>query len=121
MLLLIITVLGFETTAHSSASAKSKPSIQGSIPVKGKSKLEYSALAKISVQEAIAAAGNATSGRVIEVALDRENGFLVYEIEMIMPNQSRKELLIDAGNGKILLTKDKKISSDDEEDEKDED
>lgn len=111
----------FGLGGYSVASAKDKAAIQGSIAIKGKSKSEYSSLAKISLQDAIAAAGKSTSGKVTEAALDKENGFLVYEIEVTMPDQSRKELLIDAGDGKILLTKEKnkKNSKEDDEDEED--
>ncbi|MBL7715129.1 MAG: PepSY domain-containing protein [Bdellovibrionales bacterium] len=96
--------------------AKSRTTIEGSISVKGKSKSEYSSLAKISLQDAIAIATKSAPGKVIEAALDREDGFLVYEIEVIA-TPGKKELLIDAGNGKILLTKEKGKSTDDDEDE----
>lgn len=105
------------------ARAKNKPAIQGSISLKGKSNPDYSELAKISLQDAIAAAIKSTPGKVTEAALDKEDGFLVYEIEMTMPDQNRKELLIDAGDGKILLVKEKnkKKSEDDDDEEEDDD
>ncbi len=103
------------------AMSKGKTPFTGSISVKGKSKSEYSTLAKISLQDATAAATKATSGKVLEAALDREDGFLVYEIEILMANGSKKELLIDAGDGKVLLTKDKGKKFFGDDDDKDDD
>ena len=86
--------------------AKERQTFTGSISLVGKSKSHYLELAKITLQEAVAIATKTTSGKVIEAALDKENSFLVYEIELVMPDHSRREVLIDAGNGQILLTKD---------------
>jgi uncharacterized membrane protein YkoI len=124
--LLVAAVSLFSFAEISVANAKDKHAIQGSISIKGKSKSEYQSLAKISVQEAISIATKSTSGKVTEAALDKETGYLVYEVDVLMPDQSRKELLIDAGDGKILLTKEKnkknsKEDDDDEDDDKDND
>ncbi len=117
VLAVAISILSWGGTSF--AGAKDRNPIQGSIAVKGKSKSEYLPLAKLTVQDAIAIATKTTSGKVTEAALDKEDGFLVYEVEVLMPNQTRKELLIDAGDGKILLTKEKnkKSSKDDDDDE----
>ena len=116
--LIVILTLTFGVGLTIDTLAKDKIGIQGSIAVKGKSKSEYSSLAKITLQDAIAAATKSTSGKVLEAAIDRDNGFLVYEVKVLMPDQTKKEIIVDAGNSKILLTKDKKSVSeeDDEED-----
>lgn len=111
---LSITILILGLASSSGALAKDKTKIHGSIAIQGKSKAEYSTLAKISIQDAIAIATKAAEGKVIEAALDREDGFLVYEIEVLMPHQIKKELLIDAGDGKVLLSKEKKSKSSEE-------
>lgn len=122
---LIFTFLAFVLAlgGASFAASKGNSAFQGSISVKGKSKSDYSGLAKISIQEAIASATSSSDGKVIEAALDNEDGFLVYEIELLLPNQHRQEILVDAGDGKILLTKEKKAkkSSKDDDDDEDED
>lgn len=115
-----IVVVLLTALAGTFSFAKDKTTIHGSISVKSKSKSEYSSLAKISLQDAIAAASKGTTGKVIEAALDREDGFLVYEIEVLMPNQVKKEVLVDAGNGQILLTKEKKAKSDDDDEDDEE-
>ena len=106
---------------YSVALGKAKPTFQGSVPVSGKKRGEYPAMAKLSLQDAVATAVKTTAGTVTEAALDKENGFLVYEIDVVMPDQSRKELLIDAGDGKVLLTKEqhKRSPADEEEDDED--
>lgn len=113
--ILAVLVVGSGFASVENAFAKDKASFQGSISTKGKSKSEYSTLAKISLQDAIAVATKTTSGKVIEAGLDSESGFLVYEIEVSMPDRTRKELLIDAGDGRVLHTKDEKNNSEDEE------
>lgn len=101
------------------AKAKDKNPIQGSIAIKGKPKSEYLPLAKLTVQDAISIATKTTSGKITEAALEKEDGFLVYEVEVLMPDQTRKELLIDAGDGKILLAKENRKSKKDVDDDED--
>jgi uncharacterized membrane protein YkoI len=96
------------------ATAKTK--IEGSISLKGKLKGEYSSLAKISLQEAIAIAMKQTSGNVAEAALEQEDGFLVYEVEIQPSGSRKKEFLIDAGNGNILHVKEPSAKTDGEND-----
>lgn len=108
----IFFILGLFAFTGSLSFAKSSTPIHGSISVKGKPRASYSSLAKITLQEAISLVGKETSGKVIEAALDAEDDVLVYEIEILMPDQNRREILIDAGNGKILLKKDKNGSGD---------
>ena len=55
------------------AYSKDKLTTPGSILVKGRPEAEYSTLAKISIQDAIVAVTKATSGKVIEAALDRKS------------------------------------------------
>lgn len=98
------------------AFSKDRAKIQGSISIQGKTKKDYPGLAKISLQEAAALAAKAVPGKVVEIALDDEDGFLVYEIEVMGADHQKKELLLDAGNGKTLLVKQDKEEEDDDED-----
>lgn len=91
--------------------------IQGSISVQKKHKSEYASLARISLQDAIASAAKVHMGKIVEVALEEEDGFLVYEVELVGSDNVRKTVLIDAGNGKTLRDESKNSSHDDEEDD----
>ncbi len=64
-------------------------------------------LAKITKEEAIAAAMTYSTGTVIDAELDNEDGNLVYSIEMDY-NQNVFDVKVDAGNGVVL-----KIETDD--------
>lgn len=74
----------------------------GSIPLKGIDKVSYPELAKISLQDAINIVSKIHPGKIIEVALEKEAGFLVYEVELISSDNKKKEIILDAGNGEVL-------------------
>ncbi len=59
------------------------------------------ALAKITPEQAKAAALAAVPGTVVKVDLDNENGNVVYSVEVQTAN-SATEVKVDAGNGKVL-------------------
>jgi uncharacterized membrane protein YkoI len=84
------------------ANAENK--IVGTISTDGVKPSKYSALAKISMSEATAKASAAVSGKVTEAALENEDGYLVYSVEIVNADRSKSEVLIDAGNGAILAT-----------------
>jgi uncharacterized membrane protein YkoI len=44
-------------------------------------------------------------GKVLEVELEKEDGVIVYEIEILGANGVVKEIYIDAKTGNLLLTK----------------
>ncbi len=118
--LIVVAALGLSLPLHS--LAKDKVTIHGTVPVQGKCNSGLWGLAKISITEAIATAAKETSGKVTEAFLDCEHGFLVYEIKVLAPNQTKKEVLIDSGTGKLLLIKNINAStSHDDEEEDDED
>jgi hypothetical protein len=93
------------------ALADDHPPIRGSIQVparkpgapkwddRTKAK-EYARLAKISRAQAETIAKRAVPGAVTRLELDDEDGSLVYEIRI-----GNREVLVDAGNGKILRNK----------------
>lgn len=73
--------------------------------------------AKIDVADATKAVKENFSGTIISTKLENENGNLVYVSEVLDKNQIT-DVIVDAGNGKILASKlDTKDS--DEEDEHD--
>ncbi len=87
-----------------SANQKEKDSAPlGSIRPKGKPKAtERAALAKISFQDAYAAAVAAVPGQVTYGELEVEDGNLQYDFEIITPSKKVIDVSIDAGNGRVL-------------------
>jgi uncharacterized membrane protein YkoI len=59
-------------------------------------------LAKVSRADAEAAATRQVPGKVIEMELDEENQFLVWNVEVLAKDGTIMELAIDAGNGEVL-------------------
>jgi len=86
----------------------------GSIRIKDDDDQTMARLSSISSSEAAAIAIQAFPGKVIETRLDNENGFLIWEVEVITPNGRESELKIDAGNGHLLA-----IETDEDEDDED--
>lgn len=58
--------------------------------------------AKISVQQAINAALSRDNGTLQRVELQNEDGFLVYNVELVSADKKLHEVKVDAGNGNIL-------------------
>ncbi len=92
----------------STAAFSKDHKFQGSIPLKGIPKREYATLAKLTIQEAMTKANQAVPGKIIEIVLEEEEGFLIYEAEVVRADQSHDEVIIDAGSGAVLLVKAKK-------------
>jgi uncharacterized membrane protein YkoI len=60
-------------------------------------------LAGITAQQAITAAVTSQNGGTVkQVALQNEDGFLVYDIELVSADQKVHDIKVDAGNGAIL-------------------
>jgi uncharacterized membrane protein YkoI len=58
--------------------------------------------AKISIQQAVNAAMSRDNGAVQRVELENEDGFLVYNVELVSADKKLHEIKVDAGNGNIL-------------------
>jgi len=76
----------------------------GSIQVKSDHEWDYTGMAAISYQQAIKAALNQVTGKVIKVELENENGFLVYGVEVVGSDNSITDVKVDAGNGHVLIS-----------------
>jgi len=59
-------------------------------------------LAKIDQAAAEKAALNAVPGEVQKTELDNENGSVVYSVEIMAQDGTLQEVLVDAGDGKVL-------------------
>ena len=77
---------------------------QGSIKVEKQSEAEFPSMAKLSMDQAVEKALGAVDGQVLKVALENEDGFLVYGVEVAAQDKSVIEVKIDAGTGKVLAT-----------------
>ena len=88
--------------ARAAATMPEEPT-SGSIQVsKDKGEYELAKLAKVSMVQAEQAATRQTHGKVIEIELENEDGFLVWEVKSIAQDGSVTEVYIDAGNEKVL-------------------
>jgi len=70
--------------------------------VKGSQEANMYSLAKISPNEAIKSALSRSSGKIIGVKLDNENGALIYSVRIVSPKGTLTDVKVDAGNGKVL-------------------
>lgn len=93
--------------------------IKSSVQVEDKvPELIEKTMAKIDVAEVTKILNTKYNGTVVQVKLENEDGNLVYQAEVLKNNQIT-DVLVDAGNGKILASKVDK--SDEEGEEEDED
>lgn len=60
---------------------------------------------KISLNDALKAALTAKSGTAVEAELERENGHLVYSIEIVDADDKAFKVKVDAGTGKVQKIK----------------
>jgi hypothetical protein len=75
---------------------------RGSIKVGNLSEQAMADMAKLAAQDAITIATRAAPGKVTELQLDEENGYLIWEVTEMSGNGKETQLKIDAGNGRLL-------------------
>ncbi len=85
----------------------------GTINVSGHDEAAYPSLATVTFEQAAQKAIEAVPGSVLKTQLEDENGFLVYEIEMVTPDLKVMEIKVDAGSGEVLA-----MGPDEQDDEK---
>lgn len=104
-------VIAMSLTCAAAAAEKGnapEPKWKGSIKVTGEhSPAELSKMAKLTKTDATKVAlktiGESDENLVQEVELEVEEGFLIYSVSVKIKGKSGEdELLIDAGNGKVL-------------------
>jgi uncharacterized membrane protein YkoI len=99
-----LAVTGVAIAAREKGEEKEKKvEYRSSIQVSPKLEDEK-ALAKkatISREEAVRIAQGAVKGKVIESGIENEDGNLVYNVE-VKSGDETKEVIVDAGNGKVL-------------------
>jgi uncharacterized membrane protein YkoI len=88
-----------EANEKNEKKAEYRSSIQ--VSPKLEKEKELAKLATVSREEAIRIAQGAAKGKVIETSLENEDGNLVYNVEVKSGDETR-EVIVDAGNGKVL-------------------
>lgn len=112
-------------TGVSFAKSKDTEVHDGTTRINNQVEADFPSLAKVTFDQAVLAAQAKEGGRVLKIELGDENGFLVYEIELVMPDKSILDVKVDAGSGEILATeqdrKDRDDNAYDEEESEQED
>jgi uncharacterized membrane protein YkoI len=84
--------------------------IQGSqasirLPNEANQEAAQAGLASITAEQAIATAKSSpqgSGGKLLRVELQNEDGFLVYNVELVSPDKKVREIKVDAGTNTIL-------------------
>lgn len=114
--ILIAGVVASTMGAWANAS-EHEAKVKGSISSKGVSQSEFPKLAKISAEKATIIAREKVPGSVLSVGLENEDGFLVYSVNIAGQKSGVHEIIVDAGNGKILAETISDHASKEKEDE----
>jgi len=96
----------FANERGGSAKEAHETPIKGTIAVqraKG-AQATFPDLAKVSLFTAVDVAQKNTQGKVLKTELEEEDGFLVYDIEVVKSDHQMVEVEVDAGNGAVLRT-----------------
>ena len=99
---------------------------KASIRLEGQSNVaDYPSLAKIRLTKAVDIALRKISGQPLAVSLVKARGYLVYRVLVVSNEAELRVVDIDAGNGRILLSRlddgDDDDDDDDDKDDKDDD
>ncbi|MCX6843989.1 MAG: PepSY domain-containing protein [candidate division WOR-3 bacterium] len=79
------------------------PEFKGSIAVAPHAKQTLD-LARVTLMEAFAVTSTQQVGQAVEAELGVETGFLVYGFDFLAPSGAHTKVLVDAGDGKVLVT-----------------
>ena len=101
--LLLLVAQSNRVSAKEEDEKGEAPAAVGSVRVSGKlAKADRVALAKISFADALAVAQATVPGKVVNGALEVEDGNLQYAFEIVKADKIIDEVAVDAGNGKVL-------------------
>ena len=76
----------------------------GTIRIGKQAEADFPAMARLTADQADQKALAVVQGKVLKTALENENGYLVYGVEVVTANKSIMEVKVDAGLGKVLAT-----------------
>ena len=108
-------LIGSVAFASSDIGFKSSIQLKGDVLEKEENKA-----AKIDVSEVCKILKKDENGKIINVNLENEDGNLVYHSEIIKDSGETLDVIVDAGNGKILHKQVDKSDKESEEDDKNE-
>lgn len=74
----------------------------GTIRIESQVEADFPALAKLTSTQAVQKALAAVQGQILKTELENENGFLVYDVEVVTADKTIMEVKVDAGSGKVL-------------------
>jgi hypothetical protein len=87
----------------------------GTIRLDKQSEADFPDLAKLTFDQAVRNALDAVRGKVLKTELENENGFLVYNVEVVTPEKAVMEVKVDAGSGNVLAMEGDKADNEDHE------
>ena len=96
------------TPAASAPVAPAKPAtgspskLKGTVEIGTAKQADWPDLAKVQLQYAIRAAMTKVQGKLLKVGLEAENGFLIWEVELVKSDKSMYDVKVDAGSGAVL-------------------
>ncbi|MBK7792646.1 MAG: PepSY domain-containing protein [Betaproteobacteria bacterium] len=79
------------------------------------------AKAKITLVQAVSAAEAQAGGRATKAELDGERGTVVFDVEVVTPDNKVFDVKVDAADGKVLSSKLDQADRGEKDEEKDED
>ena len=118
--LIIVTALGAGAAIASSKSGYQLPdevkSSSIKVPEDTETQADFAKLARVSQQEAEAAALAVQPGQVVQAKLDDEEGYLVWQID-VKHDKGTTGIAVDAGNSKVLAAEAEEDNGEHEGDE----
>lgn len=98
-----LSLVALPTMSHAESESENDTPIKGSVAVnKETPESSYATLAKASITDAIQTGSAKQSGTIIKAELLADDGYLVWEVEIVDKKGETWEVVIDAGNGKVL-------------------
>ncbi len=91
----------YYASAQNPTTTEQPPSITGSVQAPSRASI-LAGLAKIDILKAIEIAKGQQAGTVIGANLGERNGYVVYNVVVLVADGSSVLVIIDAGNGNVL-------------------
>jgi len=91
------------------AGENEKPEWKGAIETPGRiTETRMVALAEIPLDQAIHTALKKVAGKPIKAELESEDGYLIYGVEIVTPEEKVVEVILDPSSGRILNIEDER-------------
>jgi uncharacterized membrane protein YkoI len=106
---------GLIVAGASLAEWDEKEVTNGTVRVENQTEVEFPAMIRITMDQAVQKAMARVPGQVLKTELEDENGFLVYGIEMVTGDQTIVKVMVDAGSGTVLASEQDKADNGEDE------